>query len=546
MATSQDTKKPHLYKGNKPIIIGIISLVLIILFSVFLFIRSGPFAGKAVEISVPGMAGIIEQRAPFVNNIPLVIDVYPLQDANGADQNIYGFDIEVIYPSSSLEVLPGQVISLFHGEQVQDGFTIKYKDTELDADNHKLTIQGFRFGPYQQRFTLQGLNLKIKEGAAPPTGTIRLTKVQLSERNPESYITSALLDTRESNWELGGAQGGDDGVASVSRPRNQAGEDIQEIAQGQDFSLDLFATLPADKKVLVGQFQVQFDPTKVDAPTFEVNRIIHLQRVEGETAGNTKTFTFMVIPSADAATVNVEEYALAGSVSLGNIYFHVKADAAEGETEVSLSSLTMYEEDGDEISFTEPAAVAVTVTAGDAEELCAVAGDEDADGQENCADSDCAADPACQACTPYGDLSRDTLLTSDDVTMLLYVLGAQDRAACGGANEVVCDYSADGYFICKNGVVYAMADEDDRIHANDICQMNACTPYGDLSRDALLTSDDVTMLLYVLGAQDQAACGGAGEAVCDYSADGYFICKNGVVYAMADEDDRTHANDICS
>ncbi|MEK6901426.1 MAG: hypothetical protein AABX37_03730, partial [Nanoarchaeota archaeon] len=363
-------------------IIGIISLVLIILFSVFLVMRSGPFAGKAVQVNIPGSAGIIEQRGPFADgNVPLVIDVYPLQDAHSQERDIYGFDVEVVYPSASFEVLPNQVIQLSNNQGLVS-FTIKYKDTVLDADNHKLTIQGFHFEPYEGRFKLQGLNLKIKEGVESPSGTISLIKVQLNESNSFNYITTELLNTRESNWEFGGVPlPGANGRVSLSAFHNQAGADIQDVAQGQDFSLDLSAVLPADKKALVGQFQVRFDPTKVDAPTFNGNALKHIQVVEGATVGFLKTFTFMVIPESDAAAVVVDEYALAEENLLGTLRFHVKANAAIEETGVIISTLKMYEENGTEISFDLPAPVGISIIAG---EIVDTDGDDVLDAADTC------------------------------------------------------------------------------------------------------------------------------------------------------------------
>ncbi len=148
-------------------------------------------------------------------------------------------------------------------------------------------------------------------------------------------------------------------------------------------------------------------------------------------------------------------------------------------------------------------------------------------------------------CGVRGDLNQDKKLDGDDVTLLLYVLKSQSEFTCGGVSQKVCDYSSDGYYVCKNGVVY-ITDELGVAHAQESCKDTSCTPLGDLNQDKTLDGDDVTLLLYVLKSQSESTCGGANQNVCDYSSDGYYVCKNGVVYTMASEFDTTHAQEVCS
>ena len=102
--------------------------------------------------------------------------------------------------------------------------------------------------------------------------------------------------------------------------------------------------------------------------------------------------------------------------------------------------------------------------------------------------------------------------------------------------------------ICTNGV-------DDNSNGKMDCADSDCSgdsacatsvSSGDINNDNAVDSGDVTFLLYVLRAQSDADCGGAGQSICDYSSDGIFACDSGTVHAMADENDRTHASDTCT
>ncbi len=72
-------------------------------------------------------------------------------------------------------------------------------------------------------------------------------------------------------------------------------------------------------------------------------------------------------------------------------------------------------------------------------------------------------------CTPLGDISQDSSLDGNDVSLLLYVLDAGVDSSCGGSGEQICDYSTFGYFVCDSGLVYTMSSPSDFTHQGEIC-----------------------------------------------------------------------------
>ncbi|MFH0701384.1 MAG: NosD domain-containing protein [Candidatus Woesearchaeota archaeon] len=124
-----------------------------------------------------------------------------------------------------------------------------------------------------------------------------------------------------------------------------------------------------------------------------------------------------------------------------------------------------------------------------------------------------------ESCLPYGDVYKDNLLDTKDLSVLQLILQIQTDTTCGAVGQNYC-YVSKAY-VCKNGIVKQTIESD------ETCQDNSCTPLGDVMKDGKLDTKDLSVLQLILQIQTDTTCGATEQDYCYVSK--AYVCKNGIV-----------------
>src|SRR3989338_1222691 len=142
---------------------------------------------------------------------------------------------------------------------------------------------------------------------------------------------------------LGGVQ---EGQVGFTLPYTADAQDVGEVSKDQEFSVDLLAHIPAANGGLVGEFWVSIDPSALEFVDVQRNGEKHIILIPGRVNPHERTFTFAVLPEANAQDVNIGSYLLQGQVKIATVRLRVKADALLGNTQVNLLQFKLYNEAG--------------------------------------------------------------------------------------------------------------------------------------------------------------------------------------------------------